>query len=251
MSNETRNQTSSSMPPSLPLPGGRVKAGNLLAALLKAPAAVAGAMAEEQGAGTAGFLFLVWALLFHAIFGFAVGLFGGWRVGSVAAVKAPLIALASWLLCFPSLYVFSSVGGPGLSIPQTFMLGSSCLAMVGLLLIALAPVAWLFAVSTESLPFVVMLVLFIWLISVIFAARYVRKLKTHAAFHRTGGVAFWFLVFMLVSLQMVTCMRPVLTTPAPERGWWTTDKKFFLAHFASCFEKSKVPAGQRAEGGKK
>jgi hypothetical protein len=127
------------------------------------------------------------------------------------------------------------VAGSPLSLSQTVMLGCSCLAMVGLLLVGLAPVAWLFAVSTQSLPFVVMLAFLIWLIALSFAARYVGKLKVNPLFQRQSGIMLWLIILMVVTLQMATCMRPMLTKP--DRGWWTSEKMFFLTHFGSTFEK--------------
>ena len=123
--------------------------------LLKAPQTVAGTIAEGKNllspprAAAA-------ALVCHAVFGLAIGMFGGLAVAAMDVAKGPLVALCSLLLCFPSLYVFACVSGspyptadirPGLRMP-----GDD-----GLLLVGLAPVAWLFSVSTESAPFVVVL----------------------------------------------------------------------------------------------
>jgi hypothetical protein len=143
------------------------------------------------------------------------------------------------LLCLPSLYVFSSVGGAPLTLSQTIMLGAACLAMIGLLLIGLAPVAWLFAVSTESLPFVVVLTFLLWFIAVCFAIRCIRRSRTNPVFQRIGGIGIWFIIFIIVSLQMTTCMRPLLVKPDADKGWWTAEKKFFLGHFGSCFDDKK------------
>ena len=244
----TDDATRSAVPP--PLPASEavpIATGDLLAALLKAPQRVAAPLAADTDAVRAGCYFLVGAVMFHGIFGLATGFFGGWSVASMTAAKAMLIALCSLALCLPSLYVFSAVGGSPLSMTQTFMLGASCLAMIGLLLIGLAPVAWLFAVSTSNLPFVVMLVFLIWLLSVGFAMRYVRMLKVQPLFQRSSGILVWLAVFVLVSLQMTTCLRPVLTTPHPGHGWWTPEKAFFLGHYASCFEDAK-PAGATPPG---
>jgi len=215
-----------------------------IAALLRAPSQIGQDLADGKDVFRSGVNFLVTALVLHAIFGFAVGLFGGLSVGLMAAVKTPLIAACSLLLCFPSLYVFSSVGGAPLKLGQTFMLGTSCLAMVGVLLIGLAPVAWLFAVSTESLPFVVMLIFVLWMVSVAFAVRYINKLKEVPLFRRTSGIGAWFVIFALVSLQMTTCLRPLLGKPDPARGWWTSEKKFFLAHYGSTFDDEKPPVNR-------
>ncbi len=206
--------------------------------LLKAPERVAGLIAEREKGVSTSIKLLCAAILFHAIFGFAMGLFGGWNVAGMATVKAPLVALCSLLVCYPSLFVFGNVGGAPLSPMQSFLLGASCLAMQGLLLVGLAPVAWLFAVSTESLPFVTLLVFFIWGVTALFVMRFVGKLRVHALFKKSGGIIFWFLIFMLVTLQMTTCLRPMLTTP--KDGWWTAKKMFFLQHYGTTFEKGSA-----------
>lgn len=212
--------------------------GNIVTSLLKAPARVADAIAlQQKGLLSVAAVLLAVAVVCHAVFGLAIGLFAGWSVAIMDIVKAPLVAVCSLALCFPSLYVFACVAGSPLSISQTVALGCSCLAMVGLILVGLAPVAWLFAVSTQSLPFIVFLAFLIWLVALSFAARYVGKLRAQPLFQRQGGVKLWFLILIVVSLQMATCMRPMLGKP--EKGWWTAEKKSFLSHFISTFEQEK------------
>lgn len=239
--NEVVSSQIKQLPSMPPLVAKEEAPGNMLVALLKSPGHVAKTIVEGEHPIRTGVFFLICAVIFHAIFGLAVGLFSGWQVGGMAAVKSPLIALSSLFLCFPSLYVFSACGGSFLSIRQTFILGSSCLAMIGLLLIALAPVAWLFAVSTNGLAFVVSLILIIWVIAVSFVIRYINKLKAAGLFQRIPGIAAWLLVFIFVSLQMTTSMRPILTPPEQSKTWWTAEKQFFLQHFGSCFDTQKQP----------
>jgi len=227
---------SSEMPPAPPKDG-LPATENIVTALLKEPQRLSETMAGEGNLLRPAVMLLASALACHAVFGFALGMFGGLSVAAMDVAKVPLVALCSLLLCFPSLYVFACVAGTPLTLSQTFMLGCSCLAMVGLILVGLAPVAWLFAVSTESMGFVVVLTLLIWLIALTFAGRYVGKLRANTLFRRQAGIKLWFFILMLVTLQMVTCMRPVLTKP--ENGWWTAEKRFFLSHFGSAFKRSE------------
>lgn len=233
-----QNNGTRSAPPLPPSSGAATATENVVTALLKAPNKVADTIAlQQKNLLAAAFALLTVAVACHAVFGLAIGLFAGWPVAAMDIIKVPLVAVCSLLLCFPSLYVFACVAGSPLSISQTFALGCSCLAMVGLLLVGLAPVAWLFVVSTESLPFIVTLTLLIWLVAVAFAARYVGKLRANSLFQRQGGIKMWFLILIVVTLQMTTCMRPMLGKP--ENGWWTGEKKFFLSHFGSTFEQTK------------
>jgi hypothetical protein len=206
--------------------------GNYVSALLKSPDKITEKIAEsDKDLFKLAFQLLASSIFCHAIFGIAVGLFSGTDVALMDFFKAPLIATCSLMLCFPSLYIFTCIAGCPLSISQTFALGCSCLAMLGFLLIGLAPIVWLFAVSTENLPFIVLLILFIWSLAVYFTNSYVRSLKNNPLFSRLGGIKIWFLIFVIVSLQMTTYLRPMLSKP--ENGWWANGKMFFIEHFNS------------------
>lgn len=232
----TENQ--SATPPPIPSSDATADTGNIVTSLLKSPVRVADVISRQQkGLLASAAALLGVAVVCHAVFGLAIGLFAGWGVAIMDVVKVPLVALCSLLICFPSLYVFACVAGSPLSISQTLALGCSCLAMIGLILVGLAPVVWLFAVSTESLPFIVILTFVLWIIAVSFAARYVGKLRANSLFQRQGGIKVWFLILVVVTLQMTTYMRPMLAKP--ESGWWTEEKQFFLSHFGSTFEDKK------------
>jgi hypothetical protein len=222
-------------PPPVPPSHAVPEAHNIASALLKNPLRISDTIAGQKNLLRAALTLLAVALACHVVFGLALGLFGGWTVATMDMVKIPLVAVCSLLLCFPSLYVFTCVAGSPLSLAQTFVLGCSCLAMVGLILVGLAPVAWLFAVSTKSLSFVTLLAFLIWLVAIGFAGRYVDKLGVHPLLQRQAGIKLWFLILILVTLQMATCMRPMLTKP--DARWWTGEKQFFLAHFASTLDK--------------
>ncbi len=231
--------TTFSIPPPLPSEEQSDGTSNFVTDLLKNPVRVAQTIAlDQEGLLKSSLGLLAVALICHAIFGAAIGLFAGWHVALIDAVKAPLIALFSLFLCFPSLYVFSCVAGSPLSLLQTLALGCSCQAMVGLLLIGLAPVGWLFAVSTASLPFIVILSFAIWLVAIIFADRYVGKLKAVSLFSNQAGIKTWFVILVIVSLQMTTCMRPLLGTSGTGKGVLAGGKMFFLEHFVSVFDSS-------------
>ena len=224
--------------PQPPPPSAGPPSSGLVAAVLKDPARIAAAIANRDKLAAAILLLLGTGLAGHAVFGIAAGLFGGWPVAAMDAVKMPLVGVCSLLLCFPSLYVFSCVAGMPLSILQTLALGSACFAMMGLILVGLAPVAWLFAVSTSSLGFVAMLVFLLWLVAIGFAGRFVDKLRAAPLFQRQAGLKLWFAILMLVTLQMATCMRPMLAKP-DACGWLTSEKQFFLAHFGRALDGAK------------
>jgi hypothetical protein len=204
-----------------------------LAALLKNPGAVVQVIRDEDALWRRTAYLVLWGLAFHALYGFVMALFGGWEASLMTLMKAPVIALSAMILCLPSLYVFSSIGGNPISIPQCFAIVGATLAMTGLMLLGMVPVTWLFSISTESIPFVVVLNTGIWLIAVIFARRFL-KLAMPVKTGKIWGLQWWLFIYIIVALQMATTMRPLLTKPSD--GWWVSEKKFFLANFIDSFK---------------
>ena len=204
-------------------------AGNVVERLLKAPRSVAFAILNGKNLAAESKKMLLTAAVCYAVFGFALGLFNGWGVALMDVLKAPFIVIASMLLCFPSLFVFTAVSGSPMTLGRAFALCSACLAMTGLIVVGLAPVAWLFAVSTESLPFVIVMALVIWFVALPFAMRFLRHAQGVGLLNRTAGLRLWFFVFIIVTLQMTTVMRPILT--APNFTFDAPKKMFFIKHF--------------------
>jgi hypothetical protein len=111
---------------------------------------------------------------------------------------------------------------------QVYAVAGTAFAMTGLLLAGIAPVAWLFSVSTSSLPFIVLLNLTAWGVAMGFACRLLLQFGTTAASGRSGGIKWWFAIYVVASLQMATTMRPLLT---PSDVWIESGKKSFVMHF--------------------
>ncbi|HSB64896.1 MAG TPA: hypothetical protein VLJ18_12055 [Thermoanaerobaculia bacterium] len=163
-------------------------------------------------------------------YGAAAGFFqGGAQVG-LAAMKAPLIVLASLLLCAPSFFVFGSLAGADLSGRQVAGLLSAFGGMLGVLLLGLLPIAWLFSFSTSSLIFATWLHVLAWAIALWFGWRFFTLAFPRAP---ARNVAFlWTVLFTVVSFQMATILRPVLYR-APGTPVVETGKLFFLEHLGS------------------
>lgn len=160
-----------------------------------------------------------------ALFGFALGSFVDWTVAGWDALKLPGIVLFSFALCFPTLYVFASMSGCRLAPLRLAVLGLSCTATLGCMLAALAPVLWLFAVSTESLAF------FTWFSCALAgAAVFAMQRPLVGACERKilaapVGLGAWLIVFVVVALQAVTLVRPMLGGDRAPEG-----KCFFAQH---------------------
>ena len=169
------------------------------------------------------------AVVCFALYGAASGFFQGGSQILVAALKAPLILLASLALCAPSFYVLSSLEGVEVT-PRWLAATIAGLAgMLGLLLVALMPVSWLFSVSSASLAFLVVLHLLAWIVAVHFGFKFLT-----AAFHAIGASRpskAWMVLFFLVSLQVASQMRPVLWRAQGE-ALFAPRKMFFVEHFS-------------------
>jgi hypothetical protein len=154
------------------------------------------------------------------------GLFQSGSSVLLAMLKVPLIIAGSIILCIPSLYVFTALAGGDPS-RRTFSAAVAGFSgLVGLVLIALVPVVWLFSVSSKSLPFIVWLHLLVWLIAIVLAKRVLPQPATPAR----GVAGLWLVLLFLVSLQMTTYLRPVLWRD-PGAPLFESEKKSFFTHF--------------------
>lgn len=205
----------------------------------RAPFAVAGAVLKAQGAlirdlkegrrlgGYLGSLFLA-SVFFSAAYGAVLGLFQPGLQTLYAALKVPIVVVGTALLCAPTFYVFNSILGSRLSLGQTLCVVLFLAAGAGLVLVAFAPIAWFFTVSTGGVEFLTILHLGVFLVAALYGIRsldagrrYLAWLdSTQTAIHGKM-LALWFLLLVFVALQMAYYFRPLLL-PGPfhkgERG---------------------------------
>ena len=200
-----------------------------LGELLRAPGEVMGfANVKARYWRLAAFLALVSAVG-CALFGFAIGSFVDMKVAALDAVKMVGIAAFSFVLCYPTLYVFATISGSKLSAARLAVIGLVCTATLGSLLAALAPILWLFSVSTEKVAFIVVLSCFLVALSLAFVVCPITAAVEKGIVANKAGLHLWLVVFAVVALQTVTLVRPMLApigTPRTPEG-----KCFFLMHF--------------------
>jgi hypothetical protein len=196
--------------------------------LLKQPGATAGTDDRVDSVFTANLL--AGALACFAVYGIAAGFFQGDQQIIFAALKAPVVVVGAALLCLPSFYVFTSLTGSELSPSQTVAVLSGFCAVLGLLMMGMIPVAWLFSVSTRSILFLFWMHLFMWVGALIFARSYLRNVFPTLQQHRI--LRLWIFLFVLVSFQMTTHVRPILWRD-PGQGFFTAGKMSFVEHFRS------------------
>ncbi len=188
------------------------------------------------------------AVACFALYGAASGFFQGGAQILVTAFKAPLILLASLGLCAPSFYVLSSLEGVEVTPRWLAATVVGLAGMLGLLLVALMPVTWLFSVSSASLAFIAVLQLLVWIVAIHFGYKFLiaafRQRRTNGAQHASGASKpsmAWMVLFVLVSLQVASQMRPVLWR-ADDEALFAPRKMFFLEHFSRVASgKDEVP----------
>ena len=164
---------------------------------------------------------------------FVVGLvlasFSGGAQMFVVPLKLCLGLALCALLCLPSLYVFSSVAGAGQSVRETALALTMGVALIGVLLVALAPVTWLFAQSTEAPGVMGALHVLALIVSAAVGVRLVGRVMRALNGRPIAGVRAWGLMFVIVMLQMTTTLRPLV---GEFDGLWPSERMFFLEHWA-------------------
>lgn len=166
-----------------------------------------------------------------AIFGLVVGTFSWNHQLWAAPLKIVGGLLFSGLLCLPSLYIFACLGG--LEARFRTIVGILCglIALSGLLLVGFAPVVWLFSVSSTSVTFLGFLLLTLWIICASLGLVLVFRAGRALGMTNTGHLVVWCGVFLLVTLQMSTTLRPILGSQHGEKFVNFGEKKFFLAYW--------------------
>lgn len=133
-----------------------------------------------------------------------------------------------------SLYL-PSLAGSNASASKMGGLLAGMLALAGLLLLGFAPALWIFAQGTASFGFMGFLAVTSWLVALAFAYRFLRSALRESGASQSMPLVVWVLIFLLVSLQLSTSLRPILGT---SDKFMTTEKKFFLEHWGDMIGKS-------------
>lgn len=198
---------------------------------------------RESGPGSVIVPLLIVAVFCGLVYGVVVGSFSGGNQFWAAPVKVAVGLILSALICLPSLYIFSCLGGSQARLIEVIGLVAGLLGLMTVLLIGFAPVAWVFSQSTKSVAAMGALHLAFWAIAAYFGLRFLR-----AGFGYLGeppsGLWAWAPVFLLVMLQMTTTLRPLVGT---SDQFLPTEKKFFVSHWAECLK--EPPPGAHPRGG--
>lgn len=193
----------------------------VVGAILRAQGAVLRDLKDEKHLGRYLGSLALTTLLFTAAYGAIMGLFQPGLQTLYSAAKLPIVVLGTGLLCTPTFYVFNAILGSRFTFRQTLatvlFLGSS----TALVLVAFAPIAWFFTVSTNGAGFLVLLHLLVFLIATGYgigtlntARRYLNYIDASHTPINGGFLVVWFVIVLFVALQMAYYFRPLFIPDA-------------------------------------
>ncbi len=217
---------------------------DLFEALLRRPAELA--RHKAGGEGSTMLRFALIAVVSILVFGFVLGTFAYGKQLWAAPMKLGGGLLFAGLICFPSLYIFSSLAGSNASAARMGGLLAGMLALAGLLLLGFAPALWIFAQGTASFGFMGFLAIASWLVALGFGYRFLRMALRETGATQSTPLVIWVSIFLLVTLQLSTSLRPILGN---SDKLLTSEKKFFLQHWGEMMGET-LNDGKSVDAGK-
>jgi len=169
------------------------------------------------------------------IFGLILGNFSFYEQLWAAPLKTILGIFFSAAICLPSLYIFTALTGTSLKLQEIVTGLGAALALMAALLLGFTPVLWVFSQSSNSEIFFGLLVLLAWLIAFFFGSGILLKMLLHTGTSKKGPLRIWIGIFLLVTLQMSTTLRPII---GKSDTFFTTEKRFFLEHWMKQLSKA-------------
>ena len=222
----------------------RVEEAGSVSMLLKSPKNFAQLIAQDRFDLRGSMILAATAVGFYALYGLAMGGFAGGNSLWQAMLKTPMILVGSVLLCAPGLYMLRCLTGAALSFRQTAALLAGLACATSVIMVAFAPVAWLFGISTTNVQFMVILHSAIWGVSLGCGLRLLAMAMPDGQ-RDSKALMVWAGIFLLVSAQMLTYFQPILGV-SPSGAFRDGRKQFFFEHlYASMLGKTgeASPAG--------
>lgn len=196
--------------------------------LLKHPHSLINTIRQSENPGLLIGKLVLLALGGFLIFGLTLGNFSFQEQIWAAPLKTIMGLTIATVICLPSLYIFSALTGTSLGLKEIAQGMAGALALIAALLLGFTPVLWVFSQSTDSEPFFGFLVLSAWLIALFFGTGLLLKMLDHTRTEKKAPLRIWIGIFLLVSLQMSTTLRPII---GMSDTLFTSEKRFFLEHW--------------------
>jgi len=178
-------------------------------------------------------MFIV-SLFFSAIYGAVMGGFVSWTQLGFSAIKLPIVMIATFLVCFPTFYIFNALLGSRMTLAQAFAMLICLTGTTAIMLLGFASIALVFTLSTESVGFMVALHLILFSLAtfagfwILYQAR--NSLHTRFGIVRRQSWSFldvWIVIYTAVGCQIFMYMRPFLA----EGDFFVGKRQLFLEVF--------------------
>lgn len=197
----------------------------IVEALLKSPASILHDVQHGRGA-----LFALSGVVVAtlALTGLVMATFSGGLQLLLVPLKLSAGVFFCALICLPSLHVLSCLSGARQRLVETWGALLMGIALMGILLVGFAPMAWVFSQATSSPAFLGALHLLFLGVSCTFGIGLVRRALTAMNGAPVRGTGLWAALFVLVLLQMTTTLRPLV---GPFEGVLLGERMFFLTHW--------------------
>ena len=209
-----------------------LKSGHIVEAILKHPAHITHTLMSSEAKRVRLILLavIIVCMLGHGI---AMGSFSGGNQFWFVPLKLVAGLLTSVLICLPSLYILSSLYGGKQTLPEIWGLVLQSLALASILMVGFTPIVWLFSQSTEAVAFMGFLHLVFWIVAAFFAFRVLASAFSHLNGRPHPTLRLWAVIFMAVTLQMTTALRPLI---GDYKILQIDKKQFFVAHWVDALK---------------
>jgi hypothetical protein len=199
----------------------------VIEALLKYPGRIIHELQNNWRTALAFWLFML-AVFGTTAYGVVIGSFTGGNQIWIAPAEIAIGIILSILICLPSLYVFTCLGGIDARLRTVSAVLFAAVGLAALLLIGFAPVAWIFSQSTDSVAFIAALHIALWGVGMMFGLRLIEAMGRLLSGSSRTHLKLWGFIFVVVCLQMMTTLRPIV---GRSEHFLPGQKKFFLAHW--------------------
>lgn len=155
-----------------------------------------------------------------SIYGLIIGSQNGFRQAISSGIKLPILFLLTLVICAPTLVIFSAFFGSKRSVLQTVVVLLAGTSIMGISLVAFAPITCFFILTSDHYQFFKIFNVFVFTVSgflgVLFFNRFHAQSSDSNDQKRFAGstfLRFWFLLYAFVGTQLAWTLRPFFGAP--------------------------------------
>jgi len=193
----------------------------IVPAFLRDPQAFYESISRGEAVGAKTRALAVSSIAFLAIYGFVTGLTHSPLQALSAALKMPILFVATLFFCLPAFYFFSLVLGTKLHLSQVTAVVLAAISVTAFLLLGLSPITLFFVLTSDNYPFFKVLaagfVGLTGLVGMLFLWRGMLFLDTRngdgSPKLRRPLLGLWFMLYAFIGSQMTWRLSPFVGDP--------------------------------------